>query len=652
MIINDKPLDVQLSEDFESNAFSIQANDKMFGILSDKIYTYKVKAVIRESCCNAHDSHVDAKNPEPFDVHLPTRLEPWYSVRDYGVSMDHPTCMKLYSTYGVSTKTGSNDYTGCLGIGSKSPLCLVDSFKVRAFLDGEERIYSIYNDAERRPQIALLLRQETDEPNGIEISVECENRNSEFEREAIEVLQHFETKPNINLESVRTSLKNVEDISYHISTDGIYVSLDGYGKGIKAVMGNVAYNIPNELFEFPDLDGHIVFQLGSLSFDPGRENLSLDDKTVETIKNRVANIEEMLSKECVDKIEQHDTFFQKCLALKELKATRLGMQLRVSKHDDLKQYHIPEPEDTFTVYSGSYKTSKNDSAYTLPLPIARDNKVMYFIKKPRFEMRIRHFINNFSHSRYDKPTIVLLTEEQVQFMQIDAELILDLETVVPKVPRVYSNGTPCNVKTFQWNGSTHNNANSWDETTVDLADTSTVKVYCEINRFEIKGEKHVFTVWRLSDYTKTAKDLGIKVDVVYGLKTAYLKTKAFKKGNWIKVSDYLEKELKNIAPKQRYIDHTQPSGRLTLSSLILRMTDYDLPQEFSDYLSLYRKYTKQNVDIFRSFGISIDNSEDYVTMGETILNKYPLLNLLSNNVRGCSEEIVDYINSVNKGDTE
>ena len=109
---------VERSGEFEESNFSIQASAKAFFILSDGLYSNKIKAVIRELSTNAYDAHVENGNVDtPFDIHLPNRLEPFFSIRDYGIGMSHDECMHLYTSYFNSTKTHRNDSVGCFRVG-------------------------------------------------------------------------------------------------------------------------------------------------------------------------------------------------------------------------------------------------------------------------------------------------------------------------------------------------------------------------------------------------------------------------------------------------------------------------------------------------------------------------------------------------------
>jgi HSP90 family molecular chaperone len=155
----------------EVSTFSIKANAKAFRILIDGLYSDKPRAIVREIASNALDSHIMAGCPEkPFDCHLPNRLEPYFSIRDYGVSLSHDLVMRLYTTVFESTKEDSNSQVGRFGLGSKTPFAYTEAYTVTAYLDGEARMYNAFIDSNGVPSIALLVQEPTTEPNGIEVS--------------------------------------------------------------------------------------------------------------------------------------------------------------------------------------------------------------------------------------------------------------------------------------------------------------------------------------------------------------------------------------------------------------------------------------------------------------------------------------------------
>ena len=87
-------------------------------ILRTGIYSRKALSVLREFAANSQDAHAEAGiKDRPIEITLPNHLEPTLKIRDYGNSMSHDVVMNLYSTYGLSTKSESNDYIGMMGIG-------------------------------------------------------------------------------------------------------------------------------------------------------------------------------------------------------------------------------------------------------------------------------------------------------------------------------------------------------------------------------------------------------------------------------------------------------------------------------------------------------------------------------------------------------
>ena len=93
----------------ETKGFTIAASGKAFRSLIDSIYSRKIEAPIRELATNAFDGHLAVGKIEPFDVHLPTILDPTFWVRDYGCSMTHEMVMNRYTTLFDSTKDGQRD---------------------------------------------------------------------------------------------------------------------------------------------------------------------------------------------------------------------------------------------------------------------------------------------------------------------------------------------------------------------------------------------------------------------------------------------------------------------------------------------------------------------------------------------------------------
>ena len=105
-IVSRPNIKVKTSETFESQNFRIESSPEAFRILSDGLYSNKIKAVIRELSTNAVDSLVDAGTTDfGFEVHLPTSLSPEFYIRDFGTGLSHEDVVGLYTTYFSSNKT-------------------------------------------------------------------------------------------------------------------------------------------------------------------------------------------------------------------------------------------------------------------------------------------------------------------------------------------------------------------------------------------------------------------------------------------------------------------------------------------------------------------------------------------------------------------
>ena len=159
-------------------SFSIKASAMAAHILSSKLYSDKILAVIRETASNAWDSQIQAgAKAEDIQIHVPTYFEPYFSVKDTGLGMDKETAAELYTTYFHSTKSQSNQAVGGFGVGSKSPFAYTNNFTIKAIKNGTECVFSAFMSQDAFPQIALLSEEPTGLPNGVEVIVPVETKD-------------------------------------------------------------------------------------------------------------------------------------------------------------------------------------------------------------------------------------------------------------------------------------------------------------------------------------------------------------------------------------------------------------------------------------------------------------------------------------------
>ncbi len=377
---------VSINGEVAEAGFNIQASAEAFEILSDRIYPNKIKAVVRELSTNAVDATIDArkvakihhilkehsgscdiakaigdnetyvgkevdlfnslegrydlsdwKEQSPL-VHLPNRVEPWFSIRDYGTGLSHDFIMKLYVSYFWSDKKTSNDYTGCLGLGSKSPFAYTDHFTVTSYWNGEKRMYNAHLK-NGFPSISIFVDEageplvfNTDEPNGVEVQFAVKAQDfDEFGNEARKLYPYF--KMPLRVVGNSTVAKYLEDIQ-KARAAGTYFTLHGedtiqwgfrrqsdymYGNtGPCAIMGNIAYPISlQNTYNYDQIvqkllrsNIDIVFPVGSLQITPSREQLSYKESTIKAIETALAQISKEIGAKLSAKIEDATTLWE------------------------------------------------------------------------------------------------------------------------------------------------------------------------------------------------------------------------------------------------------------------------------------------------------------------------------------------------------
>jgi hypothetical protein len=299
----ERPID-RISTNTERQ-FTIKATGKAFRILSSSLYKEKILAIVRELSCNAFDAHVSAGwAARPFDVHLPNNFEPFFSVRDYGPALSPDQIANVFTTYFESTKTETNDQIGGFGLGCKSPLAYVDSFTVISRFEGFKRTYTVFFDEQDTPSIVLMSEDDISQPDtfeeaGLEVQLAVRSESyREFKEKAQQVFRYFDPQPN-----VIGSGEYKVDVPEVVMAGPGYELVAGHGNS-HAIMGVVAYpldagsvkltSVGRDFISSTALD--VRFEVGEIEITAGREELSYDQKTKNTISARVDSIMDDLTR--------------------------------------------------------------------------------------------------------------------------------------------------------------------------------------------------------------------------------------------------------------------------------------------------------------------------------------------------------------------
>ena len=350
MKLADRTIETHSTGVASKNQFNIAQTSKMFKILSDSLYSDKVMAVIRELSTNAYDSHISAGNKNPFKVVLPTAANPTFMVRDYGTGLSQADMENLYTTYGASNKNDSNDFVGCLGLGSKSPFAYTKSFTTASYFNGKKYTYVAAIDDSGVPTLNLFSTSDTKEPNGLEISFAVKQHDfQEFTTKSMRIFHYFRMKPIIeggidrNLQDHKYSNTNIVISGEgwrvcRMNSDNQYYPNQYYnvGSGVIAIMGNIAYPVQasqiigqekeetpdhiqkwNRAFQKSDIDswksfvGEVLssglyleldFGIGELEMDVSREGLQYTKSVVKTLRQKTQEIYMEMKEEFSKKI--------------------------------------------------------------------------------------------------------------------------------------------------------------------------------------------------------------------------------------------------------------------------------------------------------------------------------------------------------------
>ncbi len=133
------------SNNMESSVMGMDAvgMDLATYFMRDKIYSNKIKAVVREYLCNAIDEHnkFDVKQAVLSGLRTKNNESTFY-VRDFAKGLSEEDVRNIFGMYFRSTKSKSNDSIGGFGVGSKAGHCYNDTFFVTSYFNEKCTTYT------------------------------------------------------------------------------------------------------------------------------------------------------------------------------------------------------------------------------------------------------------------------------------------------------------------------------------------------------------------------------------------------------------------------------------------------------------------------------------------------------------------------------
>ena len=571
--------DVQVAGAQSTETFTIRASAKAFQILSSNLYSNPLGAVIRELSTNAYDAHVMSdKADEPFVLTLPNSLDPTFRVRDFGPGLSPTEISQVYTTFFESTKTDSNDVVGCLGLGSKSPFGIADSFTINSYQNGTKTVYSAYLNDARIPTISQFGVFDTDEEDGLELEIGIKEEDfSTFNREVNSQLKYFVVKPKV---------KGNSSFEWNVGEDYLYEGsnwkmIDSNtqrrsNEGARVLQGQIAYPIDvsamGKHYQNASpvvqevLKRNILFtvNIGDVNIAPSREALTYDDQTSINIINVAKKIVEELPGIVREKIQsavnEYDAKLMFAAVMNNLGAGYYNTQLKeaVAKSgeilwngkdvSDLKIFVSADEIQSFVAYSRNYNTvrfSKNkqyvqthSSSYPQPDEKphwnfeARTLSDVVWIIATDGDSAVDGRSKQYASDNHGKSVVVNIITTKLTRRQLASRLGLSTKQIVvaaelDKVRRTSGVTVKSGKSEFilqQYNPSNYNNTktNVWQSTPFDKL-TDAVGYWVHLDRYDVLDQDGR-TVADLSKIRNAAKELGIITndDKIFGLRKSFI----------------------------------------------------------------------------------------------------------------------------------
>lgn len=302
-----EPTEHLIGQQNQTLSFGVSSDPALMAMLSTGLYTYPHRTMIQELLFNAWDAHkMNGATETPIDVYINSTSG--LIVRDYGPGIEpgegDTNIHGTYCIYGYSSKRKDKNMTGGFGLGTKAPFAYTESFSVTSFWGGTKNMYLIRRvaeDQDGRPGFTPLMKVPSTE-NGLMVVIPLKKGDEERTRTVVRDISYLSgLKINIHYEE-----EPVEEIrAYSVAAGEFFIAEDiaisEAGVSIPnrtkvfAIYGGVRYAIPRDNSYDTELNFihnvlkddqkiFIGFPPNSLTPTPNRENLNLNEKTKEAIK--------------------------------------------------------------------------------------------------------------------------------------------------------------------------------------------------------------------------------------------------------------------------------------------------------------------------------------------------------------------------------
>ena len=533
-------------------------------------YSKPQEACIRELCVNAYESHLLAgKENDPFDVHMPTKLEPWFSVVDYGIGMSESEIWDLYASIGSSSKRKNNDLIGAFGVGGLSPYAITNMFSIQSNYNGQKFSYICHLDTQGIPCLSEAPNNglPTSEKNGFTVKFDVPAAEYYKFKEALKpALKYFKVKPNIT--------------GCEVSWDTDEVVAEGQGYKVyknarvsNVIMGQIGYPIDKYTVgsSIPyKFNFDIEVPIGAVDINSSRETLQYTSKTIQAVIAATNVMMKDIDSKIDTWIAKEDCLWNQCLKSAEF-TNLFGTKTRYPPYFTSAPTTLNVRTFTLYGYSFSMKKLKTIKDYT-------DHGGARFVidDLPRGAIARCQEIKKL----YGDVVLIQKADEALakkQFGLIDKYLINASDLPRPTITRQSRGVSKSKIQTLHFSNSI---TKCWKDSDTPLEKNA---LYCNISQHKTTLNNKECSPLELNSILQFI-GLYEKVPTVYGVKKGGVPEKT-----WATVETFVNQKVKKYI--QQYIDaanvHYVPLHEYNILKTIFDFSNFPLQtQGTSRYTTL------------------------------------------------------------------
>lgn len=581
MIIDKKDISIEVHGEMNRAFFTVKEQNlaHIFGILRGSLYSNKLSAIIREYCTNAIDAHIEAGiGDTPIDIKLPSNFDNLFIVRDYGHGLSESDIYNVFSSYGESTKRGTNSQVGMLGIGSKSAFCYVESFVIKSCNNGEMKTYNAYIDESGIGVVSKVHEFPTEE-TGLQIEIAIKQSDIwALSNEIQNTLRFCKPVPNINKSGSKI---NLEPYKFIVENEKWAVG-NWIESRVAVLMGNILYpvnlkacNMDDDLYRVFTNNSHeyksliIKANIGDVRPSASRESLEYDKQTCDFISKSLQTIHSEMKSEVNKAIANCNSMYDARRVFRTIdnafKAFGIipeydGQKI-VSSVVQLGKINIPYKKECLD--DGRWTTSSKQANI-----VAREETYIFvrYDNIPRSSARERADLYCNQNNIYRNDTIHIIylksLDDYIDFCnhpEIKGANIIDLsEVYLPKVRKSRNSTVSVKSSAYQYQYSYRDiNSTFWSPVEVDFANDC--KYYLPLVRFEPKGNiRHNNEIDRIKSHLKS---LGLIVPNVYGIRRADVSKLG---SGWVDFNDYVKRASQSVI----MVNHTDIFNGLAVKNCL------------------------------------------------------------------------------------